>query len=430
MVMRKIPTCDVLVRKGMETSPDVMEVLRLLLDLRDLDEMGDVALLDLARDARIETLHSGQALHADEHLERHVYLVEGEVDLVADGRTMHTVTAGTERALSPVFRIHTSGLSARCVSSARLLSLDEATFGRYTATIRPRQGTSAGIVVEEWASPEAQPGLIDEVRQAFYHQEVDLPSMPDVALKISRAVQNQDADFRQIATTVQADPAIAARIVQVANSAMYAGVSRVESVQNAITRIGLQATRAIVMTVVLRNLFTPQSAVVRKRMKTYYQHSIRMGAICHVLATHLPGFDPEQAFLAGLMHNIGILPLLIQADRHSDLNQDPEALEQVIQELAWPVGALLLKQWEFESQFVTVAQEAINWGREVEQADYCDIVQVAQHHCALVGGSKVDAPPLTELPAFKRLHLDEIDPVKIVQAARQEIREIVSLLSA
>jgi hypothetical protein len=76
------------------------------------------------------------------------------------------------------------------------------------------------------------------------------------------------------------------------------------------------------------------------------------------------------------------------------------------------------------------AQEATNWGREVEQADYCDIVQVAQHHCALVGGSKVDAPPLTELPAFKRLHLDEIDPVKIVDAARQEIREIVSLLAA
>jgi len=406
-----------------------MDVLRLLLDLRDLDEMGDVALLDLAQDARIEALGRGQILHADEHLDRHVYLVEGEVELVSEGKIMQTVTAGSERALLPVFRVHTHGLGARCTGSARLLSLNQATFERYAATLRTRQGASTGITVEEYASLEAQPGLIDEIRQAFYHQEVDLPSMPDVALKISRAVQSQDADFRQIATTVQADPVIAARIVQVANSAMYAGVSRVESVQNAITRIGLQAARVIVMTVVLKNLFTPKSHSVHKRMKSYYLHSIRVGAICHALATRLPGFDPEQAFLAGLMHNIGVLPLLIQADRRADLNQDPAILEQVIQELAWPVGALLLEQWAFEPQFVTAAQEATNWAREVEQADYCDIVQVAQLHSALVGGSKVDAPPLNELPAFKRLPMDEIDPVKLVEDARVEIGEIVGLLA-
>ena len=61
----------------MEMSPDVMDVLRLLLDLKDLDEMGDVALLDLAQDARIEALGRNEVLHADEHLDRHVYLVEG-----------------------------------------------------------------------------------------------------------------------------------------------------------------------------------------------------------------------------------------------------------------------------------------------------------------------------------------------------------------
>jgi HD-like signal output (HDOD) protein len=351
------------------------------------------------------------------------------VELVADGKTMPTVTAGTERALLPVFRVHTSGLGARCISAARLLSLNEATFERYAATLRPRK-ESAGITVQEYISADAEPGLIDEIRQAFYHQEVDLPSMPDVALKISSAVQSKDADFRQIATTVQADPVIAARIVQVANSAMYAGVSRVESVQNAITRIGLQAARVIVMTVVLKNLFTPQSPVVRKRMKAYYLHSIRIGAICHALATRLPGFDPEQAFLAGLMHNIGVLPLLIQADSRTDLNQDPAVLEQVIQELAWPVGGLLLEQWSFEPPFVTAAQEATNWTRDVEEADYCDIVQVAQLHSALLGGSKVDAPPLIELPAFKRLPMGDVDPVELVEEARQEIGEIVSLLAS
>lgn len=412
----------------MAVPTDVMEVLRVLLDLRDLDEMGDVALLDLAQDARIETLARGQVLQADEHLDRHVYLVEGEVELIADGKTMQTITAGSERALLPVFRIRTHGLVARCTRPARLMVLNQATFDRYAATLRPKQNTDAGIRVEEYASPDALPGLIDEIRQAFYHQEVDLPSMPDMALKISRAVQSPDADFRQIATTVQADPVIAARIVQVANSAMYAGVSRVESVHNAITRIGLQTTRVIVMTVVLKNLFTPQTRLIHERMKAYYLDSIRTGAICHALAARLPGFDPEQAFLAGLMHNIGILPLLVLADSRTDLNQDPEVLEQVIQELAWPVGALLLEQWGFEPPFVTAAKEARNWSRDVEHADYCDIVQVAQLHSVLVGGSRVEAPPLNELPAFGRLPMDDVDPVKLVEDAREEIGEIVGLL--
>ena len=98
--------------------------------------------------------------------------------------------------------------------------------------------------------------------------------------------------------------------------------------------------------------------------------------------------------------------------------------------LAAGIGATLLEQWNFEDQFVTAAREAEKWGRQVEQADYCDIVQVAQLHCTMVGGAKIDGPPLIELPAFKRLHLDEIDPVKVVEEARQEISEIVSLLAA
>jgi hypothetical protein len=48
----------------------------------------------------------------------------------------------------------------------------------------------------------------------------------------------------------------------------------------------------------------------------------------------------------------------------------------------------------------------------------------------MLGGKLIDAPPLCELPAFRRLHLDEVDPIKLVEEARREISEIVSLLDA
>jgi HD-like signal output (HDOD) protein len=413
----------------MELSPDLLDILPLLLNLHDLDELGDVALLDLARDARIEELNRGATLRADQHHDRNLYLIEGEVVLVVDGKTMHTITAGTDRALSPLFRVRTHGLEARCASSVRLLSLDEATFTRYAATIKRDSGS--GIGVRECAATDDEAELItEEIRQVFYHREVDLPSMPEVAIRISRAVQNQDADFRSIAATIQTDPVIAARIVQVANSAMYTGVRRVESVQQAITRIGLQAARAIVMSVVLKKLFIPVTPLVCKRMPAYYAHSIRVAAISNVLARHLEGFDPERAFLAGLIHDIGVLPLLILADTRPQLNRDADLLERVLAKLGATIGGMLLEQWEFEAEFVTVARESENWMRDVEAADYCDIVQIAQLHCVMLGGRKVEAPPMNELPAFRRLHLEEIDPVMLIEQSRQEISEIVSLLTS
>jgi len=413
----------------MNTSDDLLETLKLLLELRDLDEMGDVALLDLAQGARIESLQPSESLSTDDHPDRHLYLIEGEIELLAGGRSMQRIQAGTERAREPLFRVRTHGLGARARGNVTLLSLEQATFERHAANIRHRQ--TGGITVQEVESDDLNADILEEIRQAFYHREVDLPTLPELAMRISHAVQNADADFKSVAAIVATDPVIAARTVQVANSAMYGGVSRVESVQQAITRIGLLATRAIVMTVVVKNLFTPVTATIKHHLHRYYHHSLRVATISHVIADRLEGFDPERAFLAGLLHDIGTVPLLILADRHETLNRDAALLDEVVSQLRGPVGETLLHQWGFEAELAELALHAEDWMREPETADYCDIVQIAQLHCQLIGGTKpAGAPPISELPAFARLDLQHIDPVRLVMQAQQEIREIIGLLAA
>jgi len=408
---------------------DLLETLKLLLDLRDLDEMGDVALLELARDARIETLSQGKMLSIDDYLDRRLYLIEGEVELQAEGRSMHRVEAGTDRARTPLFRVRTHGLGARARDNATLLSLEQATFERYAQ--RPRGGYLSDIIVEEVDTDNLNASLLEDIHKAFYHQEVDLPTLPELAMRINQAVQNQDIDFKQMSAIVATDPTIAARIMQVANSVMYSGVKRIESVQQAITRIGLLATRAIVMTVVMKNLYSPVVPLIQERMNRYYQHSLRVAALSHVIAGRLKGFDSERAFLAGLIHDIGAMPLLILADHREDLNTNPLLLDTVIAQLCSQVGETLLRQWGFEAEFADVALHAEDWMREVDTADYCDVVQVAQLHCQLVGGRKpADAPTISDLPAFVRLDMRHVDPVKLVMQAQQEIREIVCLLAA
>ncbi len=401
-------------------------LLKFLLGLPDLEELGSVALLDLAKDARAEFFKTGDLLHADEHMERHLYLIDGEVELVSGDQILQVIKAGTERAKKSLFRVHTHGLEVRCNTTVNLLSINETTYEKYVSSILPKEKTSE-INFSHYDATDGEDLIINEIQREFNHNEVDLPSMPEVALKINQAVQNEILDIQKIAEIIQADPMISARAVQVANSAMYAG-SPVQTIKRAAQRIGLRAMRTIVMSVTLRNLYTPQSPLIKKRMKTYYHHSIRVGVICHALTKKIKGFDQEQAFLAGLMHDIGIMPILIRADRHDEIKADAELLDKLIYSLKTKVGAMLLKQWNFEDELITVAQDAENWQRDVVKADYCDVVQVAQLHCEMIGGRKLDAPALNELPAFARLDLGDINPKLIIAQAKQEMSEMIHLL--
>ena len=402
-------------------------LLKFLLGLPDLEGLGSVALLELARDAQAEFLKKGNSLYADEHMDRHLYLVDGEIELIANDQVLQVIKGGTERARQSIFRVHTHGLEARCLQAASFLSLNEETYDRYIANIKPKE-VASGISFSDYQEEDEEAAIITEIQREFNHNEVDLPSMPEVALKINKAIQDETLDIQKIADIIQIDPMISARAVQVANSAMYAGSQSVQTIKRAVQRIGLRAMRAIVMSVTIRNLYNPHSPLIKKRMKTYYHHSLRVGVLSRAIAKKVKGFDPEQAFLAGLIHDIGIVPILIRADDHNELKDNADLLETLIKDLKISVGAMLLKQWNFEAELITVVEDAENWERKISQADYCDVVQVAQLHCEMIGGRKMDAPPLKELPAFEKLDLEGLNPSLIVAQAKQELSEVIHML--
>lgn len=103
--------------------------------------------------------------------------------------------------------------------------------------------------------------------------------------------------------------------------------------------------------------------------------------------------------------------------------------DMVIQDLSGTAGGLLLRQWGFSEELHIVAKEAQQWQRQTDAADYCDLVQVTQLHCHLVGGHKLDAPAFNALPAYTRLHLETLDPVSIVHETRDEFSDIVNILT-
>ena len=136
----------------------------------------------------------------------------------------------------------------------------------------------------------------------------------------------------------------------------------------------------------------------------------------------------------GLLHNVGVLPILSYAEHYPDITLDEKKLDATVNSLKTDVGVIILTKWQFSQDFITVAKESANWLRdEPGQADYADLVLVAKLH-TFIGREHhgEELPQLYEIPAFHKLGLDQDDPDKglsIIADANEQISEVRSLLS-
>jgi HD-like signal output (HDOD) protein len=167
--------------------------------------------------------------------------------------------------------------------------------------------------------------------------------------------------------------------------------------------------------------------------QTLWQHCTQVAALCHALAKRTPGFDPAQALLIGLVHDIGVIPVLTYAQHYPNLTQDPEILERTIQRLRAEFSAMTLRTWDFPEEFCAAALEAEDWLRDKRPApDYTDILVMAQLHAAVGSPPTSRLPRIDEVPAFRKLVLGRLSPrlsLAVLDEAQQEIEEVRGLLS-
>lgn len=258
-----------------------------------------------------------------------------------------------------------------------------------------------------------------------------LPSLPDVTAKVRAAVNDPRRSAADIARVVQFDPALAARLVQIANSPLYRGARKFDNCHSAITRLGLAATRNLIVGLTLGHLFQARTAAVRERLQQTWRHSCRVAAISSVLARLTPGADPDRALLAGLVHDIGVLPLLQYVESMSA----PDAarrLDTLIARLAAPLGTFVLKTWQFDPDLAAVPGQVEDWGRDSGlRVDYGDIVQVAHVHSRFGLQDSRTSPPLPELKSFRKFNISRLGPggsLELLEQSQQEINAVLRIL--
>jgi len=401
---------------------------------RPFKDLADEQLGVLARSLTVEQASLGQrvlTLGSDEPCG--LLLLEGTFGLeAADGRKA-IVKSGTESARSPISILLPHKYSVFALSPVEYLKVD--------SVLLQRMDSPSSVVADyieqnqdlaDLDDSELKEVITSLVEDDLEHNRLNLPSLPDVAVRINQALDDENTDARRIASIVQTDPAITAKLLKAANSASYAGKMSVKSCANAVVRLGINLTQKLVLSFVLRDLFHSQSALLWQRMQELTQHSIRVAAICYVLARITRKFNPEYAMLAGLMHGIGEFGVLKYLENIPQLTNDETQIERVVTLLRGEFGRMILSKWKFSEELIAVAECSEDWFRDSgPKADYCDLVIVAQLH-SYVGTPRIRSlPSIGELPSLQKLDLGEITPrdsIKILDKATDQLERAEALL--
>ncbi|MFT6690954.1 MAG: HD-like signal output (HDOD) protein [Colwellia sp.] len=214
-----------------------------------------------------------------------------------------------------------------------------------------------------------------------------LPTLPAIALKVRKAADDPNINLSAMAEVVSQDPSLSARMIRISNSAYLGRAVKVTSTQQAITRIGLRQMKNIATALAMEQLFVSRNEIVKQYMNQIWADTIEIVANSlavmqvYVKETKNRTLNLESMMLAALVHNIGVLPILTEAERHADVFANPTFLNTAMEKMAGKLGASIMTEWGFEPEFVNVAYNWKDFSINSDGVSYLDIVRLGAVLC-------------------------------------------------
>ncbi|NQT21529.1 MAG: HDOD domain-containing protein [Planctomycetes bacterium] len=204
-----------------------------------------------------------------------------------------------------------------------------------------------GTAVEPLSKPDLQ-DIVSKI--------VALPTLPQLARQIALMVDDPKSSAAEVGEAIRRDPATAARILRLVNSAYYGLTSKVKTVQQAVSLLGFQVIRSIAVSTSLPSAFKGLLNTKAFSPERFWKHSLLTACLCKSIAKKCKGIDPEAGFDVGLLHDIGKLvmacfaaeyvSLTISSARSNECSYD-SAERQILNTTHGAVGAWLAERWNF-----------------------------------------------------------------------------------
>lgn len=260
--------------------------------------------------------------------------------------------------------------------------------------------------------------------------EFDLPSWPEVVVQIRRALEDEDCHIERIVRLIGSEPVLAAKILKMANSALISRSEPVSDLRSAVSRLGFEMIRNTAISLAMEQIFQGEAvAAVKPYLAELWLHSTKVAALAYLLAKRVPKINADEAFLAGLIHAIGKLYVLIRAQNDSVLFDCEDALQEIMGAWHTSIGRAIVESWGFSEELAQAVGEHELYDLEGGgPATLTDVVAVA-NLLAKQPNDEVDNPvELNEVPACRRLALDADSYSDVVLAAEDDVQELRRVL--
>jgi HD-like signal output (HDOD) protein len=183
--------------------------------------------------------------------------------------------------------------------------------------------------------------------------------------------------------------------------------------------------RNLVLCMGVRDSFSVNRYVLRKKMKELWDDNIAIAMYAYFLARHF-GMNADFAMMAGMLHSLGKLPIINYASEHSDILDDPRVLEYLINTLHKPLGIKILRQWEFQEELISIIQyyDEIDRNRPGE-IDFVDVVTVS--YCFR---NDTQEHPIDwyRVRALRKMGLSRDELARILRPVSGEVSEVGRIL--
>jgi HD-like signal output (HDOD) protein len=356
-----------------------------------------------------------------------LYLLKGIITLSDDSGKSYEVDAGTAKAKFP--------LSSGSRHTTTAIAKTDVSILRVSQKIMAGKKAISSPLSELSSIPHnlTENRLLQTFSQHYTSEELELPSLPNIALRLRKAMQ-QDIGIADAVKIIQLDPVISAKLIEVANCALYVSAVPAKSCFAAVSRIGLNATRNLVIGLSINHIFKSNSPLIKKYLDKIWKQSLYISTLSYVLAAVTKQVDPEEALLAGLICDIGAVPFLnfavnLPKDYYSDSD-----IALALPHVKGPIGYKILLEWGFCEEFIKIPVFSEDWYQNSsEELNLTDIVVLSRLHSKIGQADMSEIPAITSIPAASKLKTFSLSPeysLNLLHEAKHQINDALKAFNS
>lgn len=254
--------------------------------------------------------------------------------------------------------------------------------------------------------------------------KVDLPSFPDIALRVRKVLADEQVSQEQVVRVVGSEPALAARLMQIANSAAINFTGKpISELRTAINRMGHNMVRSAAIAFAMSQLKKVDSLKgLEEPLDSLWKASAAVAAMSHAVAKRYSKVNPDTAMLAGLLHGIGKLYILTRSSKHPALFADQVTYNQIVRDWHSAVAKALLENWDMAEEIVNAVNEYEDMERShTGPVDLTDVLTVGNLLAAFKEHPETLEINMHDVAACKRMNIDRATYEKLIDESESEI---------